>query len=371
MNYYDELGVRQDASERDIRQAYRVLVRVLHPDVQTGDDLRLAAERQLNRLNEMLAVLTNAETRRAYDLELAQSASPRSAVTPVRPGAGRAVRVSPVPSDTSLTQFALKHWAIILICLVIFSAAALSALMHGNEFVEEGHTARSQPPPRSPAVVTKPAAPAPSPQPLPPSPPVAARPEPEFVTSTHRIEAPKKKGSTVKTSLLPPEIPVAWSGAIDSGHNPDTITDAAAAVPYGPKPARPSQAPALKPAFSFSGNWLYTTDLSPAQQSEGYRAIYVELLLSETQGTLSGDYRARYVVPDRAISPQVSFHLQGRASSERKAHASWSSDNGARGEAELSLSAPGIMDIRWWTMDLAEHSGLSSGFAKLVRQRTP
>jgi curved DNA-binding protein CbpA len=70
MNYYAELGVRHDASEREIRQAYRVLVRLLHPDVQTGDDLRLAAERQLSRLNEMFAVLMNADTRRAYDLSL-------------------------------------------------------------------------------------------------------------------------------------------------------------------------------------------------------------------------------------------------------------------------------------------------------------
>jgi hypothetical protein len=367
MNYYDELGVRQDASERDIRQAYRVLVRVLHPDVQTGDDLRLAAERQLNRLNEMLAVLTNAETRRAYDLELAQGSTPRGPVTPVRPGPGRAVRASPMPSGTSLTQFALKHWTIILICLVIFSAAALSALIHGNEFVEERQMAL---PPRQPAAV-KPVAPNPSPQPVPPSPQAVASPEPQLASSTRRIEAPKGKASVAKPLLLSQEIPSAWSGSIDSRHNLETIADEGVATPYGPEPTRPSPPPAQTSAFSFAGNWLYTTGLSSSQQSEGYRAIYVELLLSETHGALSGDYRARYVVPDRAISPQVSFHLQGQTSSERKARASWSSANGARGEAELSLSAPGIMDIRWWTMDLAEQSGLSSGFAKLVRQRTP
>lgn len=379
MNYYEELGVRQDASERDIRQAYRLLVRVLHPDVQTSDDLRQAAERQLNRLNEVLAVLTNEETRRAYDLELEQGTNPRGAATPIRPPASRAVRVSPLPGEgslsqlsgeRSLTQFALKHWTIILIGLVILSAATLSALLHGSESAVEVQTPGSQPPARR-LVAARPAARTPGTQPLLPGPRPAAHPVSTLDTSAGQIEAPKEEeGLPVKPLLPALETPAAVSGSTDSRHIPEPMAEPRTNTAHGPAPARPSPSPALTPAPSFSGNWLYTTDLSPTQQNDGYRAIYVELMLTEREGTLHGDYRARYVVPDKAISPQVSFHLQGRTSSERKARVSWSSANGARGEAELNLSAPGIMDIRWWTIYSAEQSGLSSGSAKLVRHRT-
>jgi len=150
MNYYSELGVKHDASEREIRQAYRVLVRLLHPDTQTGDDLRLAAERQLIRLNEMFAVLMNVDTRRAYDLSLEQDWSQRNHGVPPSSMASRSsplADVSAVAREASLVaQFALRYWALILIGAVILGAAALSALLHGNsEVVAPPQTADVQP----------------------------------------------------------------------------------------------------------------------------------------------------------------------------------------------------------------------------------
>ena len=371
MNYYDELGVRRDASEREIRQAYRVLVRLLHPDAQTSDPLCQAAERQLNRLNEMLALLTNVETRRAYDLALDRDSSPRCPAVTTRTMAGRAMGVSRWPEGISLAQFALKYWAAILIGVVIVSAAGLSVLLHGNsESVEERRAIETQPAAR-PSMVTTTVARAPKAQP-----PLAGRgasadPAPQLILEARPSEAPGEKVRSVETSVTTETLPATLAGSLPSGGNPEPMTETKAPVDQGLTLAQPAPLPAPESSYSFSGNWLYTADLSPAHEGDGYRAIYVELFLSEVEGALSGDYRARYVVPDKAISPHVSFHLQGRAGSERNAHLGWAAANGARGEAELSLSAPGIMDIRWWTVKLSEQSGLSSGTARLVRRRTP
>jgi len=40
MNYYEELGIRQDAALEEIRQAYKLLARLLHPDAQPDARLK-------------------------------------------------------------------------------------------------------------------------------------------------------------------------------------------------------------------------------------------------------------------------------------------------------------------------------------------
>ena len=63
-NYYDLLGVSKDASDKDIRQAYRRLARQYHPDVNKTDE---EAEDKFKQINEAYTVLSDEESRKKYD----------------------------------------------------------------------------------------------------------------------------------------------------------------------------------------------------------------------------------------------------------------------------------------------------------------
>src|SRR4030043_293591 len=63
-NYYDILGVKRDASEQEIKQAYRRLARKYHPDVNPGDK---SAEARFKAINEAYEVLSDKEKRQKYD----------------------------------------------------------------------------------------------------------------------------------------------------------------------------------------------------------------------------------------------------------------------------------------------------------------
>lgn len=62
-DYYDLLGVSRDASEEEIRRAYREKASEYHPDVSDDPD----ADEKFKRFQEAKEVLTDEEKRRAYD----------------------------------------------------------------------------------------------------------------------------------------------------------------------------------------------------------------------------------------------------------------------------------------------------------------
>ena len=63
-DYYEVLGVGRDASEEDIKRAYRKLAKKYHPDVNPGD---AEAEKKFKEASEAYAVLSDAQKRSQYD----------------------------------------------------------------------------------------------------------------------------------------------------------------------------------------------------------------------------------------------------------------------------------------------------------------
>jgi curved DNA-binding protein len=63
-DYYKTLGVDKNASDRDIKRAYRKLARQYHPD-HNPDDKK--AEERFKQINEAYQVLSDADKRRKYD----------------------------------------------------------------------------------------------------------------------------------------------------------------------------------------------------------------------------------------------------------------------------------------------------------------
>jgi curved DNA-binding protein len=63
-DYYKVLGVSKDATDKQVKQAYRKLARKYHPDINPGDR---GAEVRFKEINEAYEVLSDQEKRSKYD----------------------------------------------------------------------------------------------------------------------------------------------------------------------------------------------------------------------------------------------------------------------------------------------------------------
>src|SRR5215218_6487838 len=64
VDYYKILGLNKDASDDDIKKAYRKLARKYHPDLNPNDK---DAHRKFQQINEANEVLSDPEKRKKYD----------------------------------------------------------------------------------------------------------------------------------------------------------------------------------------------------------------------------------------------------------------------------------------------------------------
>ncbi|KNC18670.1 molecular chaperone DnaJ [Arthrobacter sp. RIT-PI-e] len=84
-DFYKILGVSKDASDADIKKAYRKLARKYHPDQNQGD---AAAERTFKNISEAYSVLSDAEQRQQYDAIRAMGGGARFSAGGAGGGAG-------------------------------------------------------------------------------------------------------------------------------------------------------------------------------------------------------------------------------------------------------------------------------------------
>ena len=67
-DYYEVLGVGRDASEDEIKKAFRKVARQHHPDLQSNPEEKTKAEEKFKEANEAYEILSNQEQRKRYDM---------------------------------------------------------------------------------------------------------------------------------------------------------------------------------------------------------------------------------------------------------------------------------------------------------------
>jgi len=327
MNYYEELGLSPSASAEEIRQAYKELVRLLHPDQQQDEALRRAAERQMKRLNQVVAVLSDPDERQRYDLSVA--GGPVVRLTTARVLAARAA------------QAAARSWAWL---------ATASVAVAGLAYYFAGQAGGTAVPSVTRTEVARPVAPR--------AEPLASTVMKRTVNSPARAPSPQGPAPVLEP---PPELAAAPSALL-----PPLATLATLSATVS-TPARLAPPTAPAPVESgLAGTWLCVPPRLPERQEAFYPPEYIELRLIEDAGVLYGRYRARYRVTDRVLWPEVSFEFEGRREQENFA---WRGTEGARGEVRLKPVGPDRLEVTWWASELGERLGLASGTAVLVRQR--
>ena len=370
MNYYEELGIRQDASVEEIRQAYKQLARILHPDGQPDPALRAMSEIQMKRLNEIVTILVSPRQRVEYDYTLAGPARPAGApawVAPVRRRPG-----FPPGSAQPWSALILKYWFWALLGGVAFG----TGLWYVTTQDTDANVAASDAPAQTDPEAAWPQAP--------------RRADPQ----TSRQE-PKETGSVSPEFSLPPSrrTPASPGPVPDPFNRPSKEERFAAVSPRQIAPALGPAAPSVTPAESprsvpeapltkphpaanplepsLAGNWLYSPETVEPLDSGLYPAWYAELVLLEDRGTLVGNYRALYRVPDKALSPQMVFRMQGKSPTGKSADMEWVSEDGAKGQAEITLRSPNVLTVTWWTTERGRHATVNAGSAQLIRQQAP
>lgn len=322
MNFYEDLGVRRGAGADEIREQYRVLVRLFHPDQFTDAALKAAAEGQLRRFNEMEAVLCDPERRRAYDTSLFHAHG------------GPPVVVQSLPPVRRIPWGSLAWGAAAMAC-----AATIV-------WVSDHETA---PAPIAPVVNV----------PSTPGVPVPADGDVWRLRARQALaerdqalrELARFKGDASKT-ILPPVLP-------------EAARPVAAAGVVNPLPAPPALqiAEARSTAMHFGGVWFYSRRSSADKKL--YAPEFIETQITEQDGQVRGRYRSRYRVTDRAISPSVNFEFSGQAVGT-SAQMPFVRDDGARGEVRLRLISDRELELAW-TASGSGNPALTSGTAVLVR----
>ncbi len=360
ITFYEELGVAPGASPQEIRDAFRLFVRLLHPDQQTDPQLRELAEQQMRKLNRIYAVLSDPESRRSYDEVLDGAFSPP-------------VILSSAPSQELKRVFARMAWT----AAIVLSACVLIWLAYDNT---PGVPSRSSDPNAVPASTTASA-------PSSPDQPAADRDSDASrvfqLRSQLRAAIVERDAAITELNKLRGTPEIRTRQALQSGGSwpPEGAEPRPAAHHDGKSlpcriqtclfwqapPRCPSGSNARRPSAS-AGFWFYAKPLEgQANKNQSlYLPEYIEATIAEDSGVIHGRYRSRFVIADKPISPDVNFTFTGTANGTQ-CTCQWTGAGGARGDLTLKLTAENSLRVDWIASDLGT-LGLGSGTAVLTRR---
>jgi hypothetical protein len=117
--------------------------------------------------------------------------------------------------------------------------------------------------------------------------------------------------------------------------------------------------------------WLYAPNSLKAGRTKIalYAPEYIQLQILAEGGIVRGEYSARYRVPDRPISPEVTFHFEGKAGGPGSFE--WHSDDGSRGVVDLKMLTADSLQVNWRVSRFGTRQGLGAGTAVLIRKIEP
>ena len=350
MNYYEELGVSRTASLAEIRQAYKALVRVLHPDQQQEEHLKRLSELQLRRLNHMLQVLSDPCQRRPYDLSLDR-------LLPVLLRDDTLQKVSLSEFRGVRLQLRLKPGVLVwlLIAGIAISAGVFWFRAPEQAYPEPVRVTEVKPVQQARKTTNV---------------PMPTQHEPlEREHIEHRSTEPR----SIEPKSIEPVSALANTSR-EPKRPPESVqaNSAAATVPAtvpAPQPGEPalvaSEVAPKAPEYSMSGKWLYVMRHDNAKKGM-YPPEYIEMLITRQAGLLKGRYHATYKVTDRPISSEVNFQFEGKQSNA-VAVLPWFASNGSRGELRLKRISDDSLEVNWITTSFGNANTLASGTAVLYR----
>jgi curved DNA-binding protein CbpA len=350
ITYYEELGVENTASADEVRDAFRILVRLLHPDQQSDPQLREMAERQMRKLNRIYSVLSDVSRRNAYDQSLN---NPRGAPIIVFSG-----------SDGALKKLLARGGAVAAVVLGIFLLIWFAAT--GNNSEVRGQEARGV---------------------------SAGRAGDNFDSDAgdqiFRLRDQLRTAETERDSALEQlgrlgrkQTDQTSPAKVQTAKSPET-TELAATTAMTELPGATGKLPASPPgaltppaanetavaAAQFAGLWVYSKtagSASPGGKSQ-YPPEFIEVTVTERNGALHGQYHSRYQVLDHAISPDVDFVFNGKPTGS-SLNCAWQGPGGARGRMTLKLLPASNIEIAWNATDLGSQQWLVNGNATLIRK---
>ena len=339
MNYYEELGIPHVAPPEEVRRAYRNLARLLHPDQQSDEALRRLAGIQMARLNEILHTLTDPKLRQIYDDCLRRQAVEAAA-------AGERLRAYSMAQEAAERQFRNpRGWsrfawpgAGVLGVGLIALFVAQDIADQRPSIVREGNTSVALREDEASGAW-----------------PVRAGQRFALANRSPQASAGNPDTSTPQTPSL----------ASESDSPPPSIVNSDNSVAE-------DAAGSLRPARSlsgFGGQWYYVKPASLADLTGICPPVYIDLEISESMGTVTGKYSARYTVGERQISPFVEFEFAGPVT-EPAANLEWNGSGGAAGRVRLKLLSARTLQVEWSADAISKQIGLGSGIATLVRRES-